>query len=435
MLAISAKKYAAVLLTAFTIIVVLSPLAFAKNKAAEKERLKMSANKISVMNEFLFFPKTNTQKKMSYQTFSADGNKLSAVELDNEEKEIKKTEYKYDSKNNEISFIEYDGDGSMRQKCESRYDEVSGSLTGELFYNAAGAPAYKRIPKPDRNANIAEQSLYDKNNKFLGKSTYKYDTAGNRIEATSYDAANNFNGRYAYSYDKKGNLTESLSYDKNNKFSGKKIFNYDQKGLLIESIGYNAAGTANSWRKYEYEYPKEIAAAVKPPVTAPVPQPVAQPQPQTVNQPQPGTEPQKTAATVQNDPAAQQQPEIHAETNADSGERLQPATHSGPIDIYNPDVSTKVSHAELINLAAMAKVETIKGLLENNGIDLNSQNERGQTALMVAACRGNEKVVEFILKQGVDLKTKEFNGLDALEYAKISKNQNVVNMIKSHMNN
>lgn len=428
MLAISAKKNAAVLLTVFAIIVALSPQAFAKNKAAEKERLKMSANKITVMNEFLFFPKTNTQKKMSYQTFSAEGNKLSIIELDNEEKEIKKTEYKYDSKNNEILFIEYDGDGNMRQKCESRYDEVSGSLSGELFYNAAGAPAYKRIPKPDRNANIGEQALYDKNNKFLGKSLYKYDSAGNRIEATSYDAANNFNGRYAYSYDKNGNLTETLSYDKNNKFSGKKIFNYDQKGLLIESIGYNASGTANSWRKYEYEYSKEVAAAaVKPPVNSPAPQPALQPQPKA--------EPQNTAVAAQNDPAAQQQPEIHAETNSDGAEQLQPATHSGPVDIYNPDVSAKVSHVELINLAAMAKVETIKGLVENNHIDLNSQNERGQTALMVAACRGNEKVVEFILKQGVDLKAKEVNGLDALEYAKISKNQNVVNMIKSHMNN
>ncbi len=428
-----AKRNSAVIL-AVIFVLLFSGRAFSKNKAAEKERLKMSGNKISVMNEFLFFPKTNTQKKRSFQTFDVAGNKLSSVELDNEEKEIKKIEYTYDQKNNETSFTEYDGAGNMKQKCESKYDEKTEILTGELFYNAAGAPAYKRVSKPDKAGNIGEQALYDKNNKFIGKSAYKYDNAGNRTEAVSYDAANNFNGRYTYGYDRNANLLETLSYDKNNKFSGKKIYNYDQKGLLTESIGYNASGTANSWRKYEYEFRKDQAAAVAVKPTVPenkTPDKPAAAQPAHAAK----TEEVKVAEVKPAEPVKEPAANNGGETetsHAQNNTQQNASNPQKPIDYDNPDVSTSMTPAEIINIAVLAKPETVKGLAERNAMDLNAQNERGQTALMSAVLGENEKTVEFLLNQGVDLKIKDIAGIDVSYYASLVKNARIKQMIREH---
>jgi hypothetical protein len=423
-----AKKNIAVVLTVIFMLL-FSGRAFSKNKTAEKERLKMSGNKISVMNEFLFFPKTNTQKKRSFQTFDIAGNKLSSVELDNEEKEIKKIEYTYDQKNNETSFTEYDGAGNMKQKCESKYDEKTETLTGELFYNAAGAPAYKRVSKPDKAGNIGEQALYDKNNKFIGKSTYKYDNTGNKTDALSYDAANNFNGRYTYGYDRNANLLETLSYDKNNKFSGKKIYNYDQKGLLTESIGYNASGTANSWRKYEYEFRKDqtAAAAVKPPVT----------ETKTPDQPAPDAKTAEVKIAEVKPAEPVKEPAVNNGGGTDTAQAAntqqpQGAKSQEPIDYDNPDVNASMTPADIINIAVVAKPETIKGLAERNSMDLNAQNERGQTALMSAVLGENEKAVEFLLNQGVDLKLKDIAGIDVSYYASLVKNAKIKQLIREH---
>lgn len=423
----TAKRNIAVVLTVI-IALMFSTQAFSKNKAAEAERLKMSVNKVSVMNEYLFFPKTNTQKKMSVQTFDEAGNKLSMVELDNEEKEIKKIEYTYDSKNKETSFTEYDGAGNMRQKCVSRYDEKSEALAGELFYNASGEPAYKRISKPDKFGNIGEQALYYKNNKFLGRSSYKHDGAGNKTEATTYDAANNFSGRYVYAYDKNANLTETLSYDKNNKFSGKKIFNYDQKNLLTESIGYNASGTANSWRKYEYEYHKtQTAAAVKPPV-----EPVKK-------APEPAKEPAVEVRPEVN--TAQVPPQPQPDTNADNGhkEPAEQARNSAEDkkneylkrDPYNPPPDAVVDSAVLIGNCGFYPEKTVIKLLEHNNIDVNTVNELGQSLLMIAASSGKAGLVEELIKKGAKPDLKDLHGNCVIEYAMSGKNSRIISIIKN----
>jgi ankyrin repeat protein len=424
-----AKKITIVILTT-AFLALLCTQVLAKDKAAEKERLKMSVNKISAMNEFMFFPKTNTHKKMSYQTFDAAGNKISVVELDNEEKEIKKIEYKYDLKNNEISFVEYDDKGNMRRKCESKYDEMTGALSGELFYNASGAPAYKRIPKLNKNGNIEELALYDKNNKFLGKSAYKYDSAGNKTETTSYDAIGNFNGRHAYSYDRNGNLVETLSYDKNNKFSGKKIFNYDKKELLTESIGYNATGAASSWRKYEYEHHQIVAIAAKPAM-------------ESVKKNEPANEPAKAPVEKNTIPPKQ----IENADVSQSEPRPDPAAEKNPVvttvpvtdkkddylkrDYYNPPPDVTIDPIVLIGNCGFYPENTVIKLMEHNNIDVNSVNEMGQSLLMIAACSGRTQLVEELIKQGAKPDHKDFNGNSALDYAMSGKNSRIIKAIKN----
>lgn len=399
--------------------------AFSKNKALEKERLKMKNNKISVMNEFLFFPKTNSQKKKSVQSFDENGNKISIVELDNEEKQIKKIEYTYDSKNNESSFTEFGASGEIKQKCINKYDPGNDFLIEEQFYNAGNVLVYRRMSKPDKFYNIYEQFLYDKNGKLLGKSSNKYDNAGNRIEAFNYDAANNFNGRYVYNYDKAGNLIETVTYDKNNKFAGKKINNYDQKGLLTETIGYNAAGAANSWRKFEYEFHKNQVSAVN-----------QSAQPATKDVLEVKKTPENVAAIKSPEPVKREpvplKKDVSQPLEAESAKLVQNEQSNETDDYANPNVNTSMTPSEIINLAVIARPETVKGLAEFNSMDLNAQNERGQTALMLAVVGGNEKMVEFLLNHGVDLKIKDVNGFDVLFHTKATKNNKVKEMIKNH---
>ncbi|HOT76136.1 MAG TPA: ankyrin repeat domain-containing protein [Candidatus Wallbacteria bacterium] len=398
--------------------------AFSKNKALEKERLKMKNNKISVMNEFLFFPKTNSQKKKSVQSFDENGNKISLVELDNEEKQIKKIEYTYDSKNNESSFTEFGASGEIKQKCVNKYDPGNEFLIEEQFYNAGNVLVYRRISKPDKFYNVSEQVLYDKTGKLLGKSSNKYDNAGNRIEALSYDAANNFNGRYVYNYDKAGNLIEAVTYDKNNKFAGKKINNYDQKGLLTESIGYNAAGTANSWRKYEYELQKAPKAVEAPIVT----------EVKTVAQ----NKTSEVSVAAKSAPAVPVKPKVEntetpvaavSDANVPEIEKTEFEKIFNKDDPYNPPVDAVMSAKDLIGFCAHSKKETIMKLIEKNNIDVNSINELGQTMLMTAALGGKADLVEELIKHGARLDLKDIKDTSVLDYAKAGKSQSVIRLI------
>jgi uncharacterized protein len=51
------------------------------------------------------------------------------------------------------------------------------------------------------------------------------------------------------------------------------------------------------------------------------------------------------------------------------------------------------------------------------GVDVNSANGHGTTALMAAAAHGHLAVVKFLLESGVDLSAKRLDGFDALALA------------------
>ncbi len=407
-------------------IFILSAPALSKSRPAEKERLKFKNNKIAAMNEFLFFPKTNTQKKMAVQTFDINGNKLSVVEFDNNEKQIKKVEYTYDADNNEISFVEYGASDKVRQKCVNKYDDKKENLIEELFYNAAGSLGYRRIAKIDRNNNISEQSLYDKNNKFINRSAHKYDRNANKIETNIYNAANVFNGRFVYNYDKNDNLTESLSYDKNNKFSGKKIYNYDKNDLLIETIGYNASGKANSWRKYEYEHHKVVATITKP-VT------------ESVNKIEPAKKPVEIVALPphKDENADRPQPEPRLDYVVEKSPDVTSVSVTDKKndylknDYYNPPPDVIMDPIVLIGNCGFYPENTVIKLIEHNNIDVNSVNELGQSLLMIAACSGRIQLVEELIKKGAKPDQKDFNGNSVLDFAMSGKNSRIIKAIKN----
>ncbi|MEP3280006.1 MAG: ankyrin repeat domain-containing protein [Stappiaceae bacterium] len=54
-------------------------------------------------------------------------------------------------------------------------------------------------------------------------------------------------------------------------------------------------------------------------------------------------------------------------------------------------------------------------LLSDAGVDINRRDNRGRTALMIAATRGHTEMIEFLLKSGADRALTDKKGLTALE--------------------
>lgn len=97
-------------------------------------------------------------------------------------------------------------------------------------------------------------------------------------------------------------------------------------------------------------------------------------------------------------------------------------------------MSTKVSE-DLITAAGLGDSFALKRLLDN-GADLNSRDELGQTALMAAALNGRPRVVEALLKRrrhwwnpftkGVSVNAKRNDGRSALMFASANCHLDVV---------
>jgi ankyrin repeat protein len=68
-----------------------------------------------------------------------------------------------------------------------------------------------------------------------------------------------------------------------------------------------------------------------------------------------------------------------------------------------------------------------------NGVDVNTSNRLGTTALMVASLWNREPIVSLLLSHGADMEAKEnSSGCNALMFACLSGNRNLVNTILKH---
>ena len=63
------------------------------------------------------------------------------------------------------------------------------------------------------------------------------------------------------------------------------------------------------------------------------------------------------------------------------------------------------------------QMETVEFLLSLEDLDVNVQNEKGETALMAAASVGNMEIVRLLFKLGADPELKDCRGWDAGDWA------------------
>lgn len=72
---------------------------------------------------------------------------------------------------------------------------------------------------------------------------------------------------------------------------------------------------------------------------------------------------------------------------------------------------------QLLQASAEGDLEHVE-LLISKGVDVNSSNVKGWTALTVAAYNQNLEVVKYLIEQGADVNHANVNGTTVLMYAK-----------------
>jgi len=82
-----------------------------------------------------------------------------------------------------------------------------------------------------------------------------------------------------------------------------------------------------------------------------------------------------------------------------------------------------------INCASECGSENILKYLFEQGVNINLQDENGQTPLMSAAKSGWDKNIEIILEYGADISIKDIKSMTALDYAKEKKNKEIIKLL------
>lgn len=71
---------------------------------------------------------------------------------------------------------------------------------------------------------------------------------------------------------------------------------------------------------------------------------------------------------------------------------------------------------EIDNAALNGNIEIVKKYVEK-GFDVNTQNQGGQTLLMLAGFNGHTDICEYLIKNGIHIETRDSDGRTALMYA------------------
>lgn len=77
----------------------------------------------------------------------------------------------------------------------------------------------------------------------------------------------------------------------------------------------------------------------------------------------------------------------------------------------------------LIAAASEGHAQIVKALIASGQMDVNSKDKDGTNALMAASVRGHKDVVEALLQSGIDLNSQNSDGHSALMFAYNGKNQ------------
>ena len=85
-------------------------------------------------------------------------------------------------------------------------------------------------------------------------------------------------------------------------------------------------------------------------------------------------------------------------------------------------------------LSVLAKNPAIVELLLTRAVDINVQDNVGDTALMLAAGSGQNEVIEMLIKAGADLQLRNKEELNAFQIANNSGHQETAEILREHSN-
>jgi ankyrin repeat protein len=97
------------------------------------------------------------------------------------------------------------------------------------------------------------------------------------------------------------------------------------------------------------------------------------------------------------------------------------------MNIFDIDIDTS-SPSFLLNAARNGDIVALTTYL-NDGIDINSQNNRKETALHVSSCKGFDEISRLLLDRGAVVNIKNENGETALILAIKNSHENIVQLL------
>ncbi len=125
------------------------------------------------------------------------------------------------------------------------------SINYDPMYESEGV---KYISKYDQACSKKEALGYDEKNKYIGKTTYKYNENNFLVEQSSVDKEGNLSSRKViYKYDKNGNNTEREYYSDENGLVEKSTYEYNSNNDVIVCKWFDKDGipTGQIWT-YQY---------------------------------------------------------------------------------------------------------------------------------------------------------------------------------------
>jgi ankyrin repeat protein len=72
---------------------------------------------------------------------------------------------------------------------------------------------------------------------------------------------------------------------------------------------------------------------------------------------------------------------------------------------------------QLVDAAAYGNLKKVKFLIEEDGVDINSRDDLGDTALHQSAKGGNIRIIKYLVEKKADLNIKNNDGKSPLHYA------------------
>lgn len=90
-------------------------------------------------------------------------------------------------------------------------------------------------------------------------------------------------------------------------------------------------------------------------------------------------------------------------------------------------------HSEelFFHFAATGSRPAVRSLL-NSGVDINSMNRSGKTALMGACVEGQDEIVEYLIAKGADVNLKSTDGKTARDYAVETAHSQTAEILRKH---
>lgn len=78
------------------------------------------------------------------------------------------------------------------------------------------------------------------------------------------------------------------------------------------------------------------------------------------------------------------------------------------------------SYSELIRAVSSANFTLVERLLRRSKHDVDAVNDKGQTALMIAAIYGQKDIAELLIMAGASIHKQDYQGNSAYRYAKLN---------------